>query len=112
MGPQSLQCGRRVDILKLWITWLYYGRKGISERVDKLFTTSRKVADLINENEAYVNTVQNALARNFDFDEKNEKTEYLREALFTRVQDYPDVVPYSEMLIWMLLQQESYTDGI
>jgi tetratricopeptide (TPR) repeat protein len=64
--------------------------------------------DLIYDNAAYVSTVQNALARNFDFTVSNEKTDYLREALFIRVQNYPDNITYSEMLIWMLLQQEDF----
>ena len=64
--------------------------------------------DLINENPAYVSSVQNALGRNFDFTEKNDKTDYLREALYIRVQDNPDNLTYSEMLIWMLIQQEDF----
>lgn len=64
--------------------------------------------DLINDNEAYVQTVQNALARNFDFTELNEKSDYLRLALYTRVQDYPDNITYNEMLIWMLMQQKDF----
>jgi tetratricopeptide (TPR) repeat protein len=64
--------------------------------------------DLINENPAYVSSVQNALGRNFDFTDKNDKTDYLREALYIRVQDNPDNLTYSEMLIWMLIQQEDF----
>jgi tetratricopeptide (TPR) repeat protein len=64
--------------------------------------------DLISENPAYVNSVQNALGRNFDFTEPNEKTNYLKEALYTRVQEYPNNLNYSEMLIWMLIQQEDF----
>lgn len=64
--------------------------------------------DLINDNEAYVQTVQNALARNFDFTESNEKTDYLRLALYTRVQEYPDNIIFNEMLIWMLMQQKDF----
>lgn len=64
--------------------------------------------DLIDDNEAYVRTVQNALGRNFDFTDQNEKTDYLRLALYTRVQDYPENITYNEMLIWMLIQQEDF----
>jgi tetratricopeptide (TPR) repeat protein len=74
-------------------------RGNIPEMIDEYL-------DLIAENPAYLNTVQNALGRSFDFSETNEKTQYLREALYTRVQDYPDDINYNEMLIWMLLQQE------
>lgn len=36
LGPSSLQCGRRVDILKFYLEWQYYGRKGLGERVKKV----------------------------------------------------------------------------
>ncbi len=37
LGPHSLQCGRRVDALKLWLSWKYYGDKGYAERVGRFF---------------------------------------------------------------------------
>lgn len=64
--------------------------------------------DLILDNPAFLNTVQNALARNFDFTEENDKTDYLRETLMIRVQKYPDNLNYSEMLIWLLVQQKDF----
>jgi glutamate/tyrosine decarboxylase-like PLP-dependent enzyme len=36
LGKKSIQCGRRVDSLKLWLSWRYYGDKGYRERMDKL----------------------------------------------------------------------------
>jgi tetratricopeptide (TPR) repeat protein len=76
-------------------------RGNIPEMIDEYL-------DLIADNEAYIRTVQNALRRNFDFTDKNEKTDYLREALYTRVQDFPEIITYNEMLIWMLIQQEDF----
>ncbi|MBT4936396.1 pyridoxal-dependent decarboxylase, partial [Candidatus Peregrinibacteria bacterium] len=32
LGPNSLQCGRRVDILKFYLEWQYYGKLGIEKR--------------------------------------------------------------------------------
>ena len=37
LGQRSLQCGRRVDALKLWLMWKHYGDAGFAERVDRLF---------------------------------------------------------------------------
>ncbi len=37
LGPASLQCGRRVDSLKLWLAWKYYGDDGYAKRIEKLF---------------------------------------------------------------------------
>ena len=34
LGEVSLQCGRRVDSLKWFLDWKFYGRKGFAERVE------------------------------------------------------------------------------
>ncbi len=34
LGTQSLQCGRRVDSLKWFLDWKFYGRTGLAERVE------------------------------------------------------------------------------
>ena len=34
LGTQSLQCGRRVDSLKWFLDWKFYGREGLAERVE------------------------------------------------------------------------------
>lgn len=34
LGAVSLQCGRRVDSLKWFLDWKYFGRKGLAERVE------------------------------------------------------------------------------
>lgn len=47
LGRFSLQCGRRVDVLKLWLAWNYYGDKELSNRIDFLFETATKVKDYI-----------------------------------------------------------------
>uniref|UniRef100_A0A8C1IG67 Cysteine sulfinic acid decarboxylase n=1 Tax=Cyprinus carpio TaxID=7962 RepID=A0A8C1IG67_CYPCA len=36
-GDKSIQCGRKVDCLKLWLMWKAIGTHGLSERVDKAF---------------------------------------------------------------------------
>jgi len=38
LGLHSLQCGRRVDSLKLWLAWKYIGDKGYQDRIDHLFS--------------------------------------------------------------------------
>lgn len=37
LGRVSLQCGRRVDALKLWLLWRHHGDRGLAERIDRLF---------------------------------------------------------------------------
>jgi len=36
LGKKSVQCGRRVDALKLWLAWKYYGDDGYASRIDNL----------------------------------------------------------------------------
>ncbi len=36
LGKQSVQCGRRVDALKVWLAWKFFGDKGYEERINKM----------------------------------------------------------------------------
>lgn len=47
LGRFSLQCGRRVDVLKLWLAWSFYGDKGWNERINFLFETAKQVTEYI-----------------------------------------------------------------
>ncbi|UCE40098.1 MAG: aminotransferase class V-fold PLP-dependent enzyme [Candidatus Aminicenantes bacterium] len=47
LGPMSLQCGRRVDALKLWLSWKYYGDLGYAERVDRFFELAAFAEDIV-----------------------------------------------------------------
>ena len=49
LGEISLQCGRRVDVLKLWFAWQYYGRNGYAKRIDKLFDLAQYMVEKINK---------------------------------------------------------------
>ncbi len=40
-GDKSVQCGRKVDCLKLWLMWKAVGSNGLAERVDKAFVHVR-----------------------------------------------------------------------
>jgi len=48
LGPISLQCGRRVDALKLWLSWKYYGDNGYDERIDRFFELAAYAEDIVN----------------------------------------------------------------
>ncbi|MCK4338207.1 MAG: glutamate decarboxylase [Candidatus Aminicenantes bacterium] len=48
LGLKSLQCGRKVDALKLWLSWKYYGDEVYAERIDKLFELSAYAEKIIN----------------------------------------------------------------
>lgn len=36
LGKKSIQCGRRVDAVKLWFAWKYFGLEGYHKRIDNL----------------------------------------------------------------------------
>jgi glutamate/tyrosine decarboxylase-like PLP-dependent enzyme len=47
LGPMSLQCGRRVDALKLWLSWKYYGDRDYAERVDRFFDLAAYAEEIV-----------------------------------------------------------------
>lgn len=40
-GDKVVQCGRRVDCLKLWLMWKAQGGQGLECRIDQAFTLTR-----------------------------------------------------------------------
>lgn len=50
LGKKSLQCGRRVDAVKLWFAWKYFGKDGYQKRIDNLIEmaiySEKKVKEL------------------------------------------------------------------
>ena len=48
-GAFSLQCGRKVDSLKFWLTWKALGHKGLQEFVDAQVSKREHLVNLINE---------------------------------------------------------------
>ncbi|MBF0622297.1 MAG: aspartate aminotransferase family protein [Magnetococcales bacterium] len=47
LGRSSLSCGRRVDSLKLWLAWRYFGDKGYEKRINRLFRLAGYAARVI-----------------------------------------------------------------
>jgi glutamate/tyrosine decarboxylase-like PLP-dependent enzyme len=47
LGPSSLQCGRRVDALKVWLAWRAVGDEGWEKLVDTLFARAAWMASEI-----------------------------------------------------------------
>lgn len=66
---------------------------------------------LLESNEGYIQTVQNSLARVMTFEEPNAQNEELRVQLLKRVQRNPDKTIFSEMLIWLFLQQKDFNSA-
>lgn len=47
LGPMSLQCGRRVDALKVWLTWRAMGDEGFEKLVDTFYARAQFMAQEI-----------------------------------------------------------------
>lgn len=47
LGDRSLQCGRRVDALKLWFSWQTLGDAGYARRIDELFEQAECFRELV-----------------------------------------------------------------
>ena len=53
LGLYSLQCGRRADSIKLWLTWKYFGDIGYEERIDRLFDLAKYAETKVNKSRLY-----------------------------------------------------------
>eukprot|EP01101_Sappina_pedata_P002106 TRINITY_DN12380_c0_g1_i1.p1 TRINITY_DN12380_c0_g1~~TRINITY_DN12380_c0_g1_i1.p1 ORF type:complete len:577 (+),score=160.75 TRINITY_DN12380_c0_g1_i1:1364-3094(+) len=53
LGDKTIQCGRRPDILKFFLTWQYYGRKYFEDRIDLAFRHTDLYAEKIKNNENF-----------------------------------------------------------
>jgi len=47
LGPTSMQCGRRVDILKLWLEWEFHGAEGLGRRVDGYVDLAAQAEEIV-----------------------------------------------------------------
>jgi glutamate decarboxylase len=48
------QCGRRGDALKLFLGWIYYGRKGYAEKVEHAFAVAQDFFNILHDHENFV----------------------------------------------------------
>ncbi len=50
LGEKSIQCGRRVDAVKLWFAWKYYGLEGYQQRINNLINMAKYAEEQVNNN--------------------------------------------------------------
>lgn len=58
--------------------------------------------------ESYLQSIQNALQTDLEPDENGAKKELLKTLLIKRIQKNPDKKVFSEMLIWLFIQEKNY----
>ncbi len=50
LGKKSIQCGRRVDAVKLWFAWKYFGLEGYQKRIDNLIAIATYAETIVSQN--------------------------------------------------------------
>lgn len=111
----------KIDQTDYALQTYYQGRKLLKERypfnieIADVYGAQRKwdlmiseYLDLIEVQESYLQTVQNAIGRTVSFEEPNRQNQILRQELLKRVQKYPNNKTYPEMLIWTYLQLKDF----
>jgi len=79
-----------------------YGVMGQQEKMIDMYL------EMLSVNAGYMQTVQNLLNRNIDFDDDIETMELLRTRLLKFIQQKPDEPLYAELLIWLYIQQRDF----
>ncbi len=82
-----------------------YGSMGNTEKMIVAYL------DLLDYNESYLQTIQNALNRSIDFESDDDSIELLRVELLRRVQKNPEKTIYAELLTWLFLQQRDFNSA-
>ncbi|EEP82618.1 hypothetical protein UREG_07483 [Uncinocarpus reesii 1704] len=47
LGDLTLQCGRRADSLKLFLSWMYYGSEGYEQQIDSACSIAEQLSTLV-----------------------------------------------------------------
>ena len=53
LGDLTLQCGRRVDVLKLWVSWRAHGDLGHAARIERMFEHAATLRSMLREREHF-----------------------------------------------------------
>lgn len=49
LGKKSIQCGRRVDSLKLWLSLKYYGLQGYEQRIERMMHLAQYMTERVKQ---------------------------------------------------------------
>ena len=80
---------------------IYYQKGDFLKMADEYLSS-------ISENPMLQQNVLNILQARINYDPDNTRTDFLRMALLRRIQKNPDQTEFSEMLIWLFLQQKDF----
>ncbi len=83
------------------LAWLYYYQRNYDKMISQYL-------DLLEVNEQYIQSVQNNLQSAVYNDIDGSLKQKLNDALLARVQDKPEVTVFSELLIWLYIQDSDF----
>jgi sulfinoalanine decarboxylase len=75
LGVKSLQCGRRVDSLKWFLDWVYFGRNNFGKRIENYYNLLSFVQKIIKEN-SVLEIISSHYSFNLCFAFKNKNNEF------------------------------------
>jgi len=62
-GDKTIQCGRHIDILKLWLGWKARGNQGYAEHVDDLLEKANFFYENICQRQPYFETIMKVIRK-------------------------------------------------
>ncbi|MBU0765965.1 MAG: tetratricopeptide repeat protein [Bacteroidetes bacterium] len=72
----------------------------------------RELFDLLEKDDAFIQTVQNRLQNAVYSDLDNDLTQIIKNSLLLRIQQNPDKIIFSELLIWQYIQDRDYDNAM
>ena len=94
---------------------ILYGMYPFSFELAEVYYQKGDLTSMINEyldvleiSDSYIQSVQNAMQTSFGTDADNKKNEILKTELLKRIQDNPEKSIFSELLIWIRIQQKDF----
>ncbi len=80
---------------------IYYRKQDFQKMIDEYLNA-------LSENNAYIQNVQNILQSRIANDPDGKKNDMLRQSLLRKVQKSPDETIFSNLLIWLFIQQKDF----
>jgi tetratricopeptide (TPR) repeat protein len=86
----------------------HYELAELYDKISEYENMYEEYLQLYDENSINQTSLQNTLQTSFDNDIEGHKSKILEKILMQRIQKYPDVLYYSEMLIWLAIQKKDF----
>ena len=116
LGHSTMHCGRRVDALKLWLTWKHLGDRGWEELIDRYFTLAARAEAIVNAHDCLkLVTPRESLNLCFQYIPQNsqhtpnEMTLKIRQALWSEGVAMVNYAQIDDMVVFRLVTCNNQT---